>query len=334
MPVTRILCIRFSSLGDLLLTAPVYTALRQRYPGALLTLVTKQAYQGFMEGHPALDEILYLPHQGNVTDLWRLGAIIRLRQFDIVIDLHGSMRSRILTLLSGCAIRLRYRAERRCRTELVKRGYAQASPATPVVKRYVQVLQKLGVTPVDIPITLLRVLDADTAWAYSIVGQAQQKPLIAISPGGRHGAKQWPAEHVHTLCTLLASRYRLLILDTDHLLSADAFLDMPQVSFLQGHLKAGHLIALLAQSNVLVTSDSGPMHLAGAVGTSVVALFGPTHPALGFAPIGSPHRILHSGRQCSPCSLHGSAPCKLGLTTCMSEITPACVAQEITFLLK
>ena len=88
-------------------------------------------------------------------------------------------------------------------------------------------------------------------------------------------------------------------------------------------------IGIIARLDGLVCNDSGPMHLAGALGTPFAALFGPTHPDLGFVPGYRYGAVLHAGLPCSPCSLHGHAPCRLGVRRCMNEITVEAVLSEL-----
>ncbi len=91
---------------------------------------------------------------------------------------------------------------------------------------------------------------------------------------------------------------------------------------------------MLERCDVLLTSDSGPMHVAEAVGTPVVAIFGPTHPFLGFAPVHPRSRVLSAGLPCSPCSLHGEGHCRYGSVRCMEEISVNAVVSELRAVLE
>ena len=90
---------------------------------------------------------------------------------------------------------------------------------------------------------------------------------------------------------------------------------------LAGKIDLSETIGVISHLNALVANDSGPMHIAGALGIPFVAVFGPTHPDLGFCPRYSSGTIIHSGVECSPCSLHGSSPCRKRHRFCMDEIT-------------
>jgi heptosyltransferase-2 len=98
---------------------------------------------------------------------------------------------------------------------------------------------------------------------------------------------------------------------------------------LAGELDLAEIVAFVARAAAVVTNDSGPMHIAGALGTPFVALFGPTHPDLGFAPGYPGGTVLHAGLSCSPCSFHGERPCRVSGQRCLTDITPRMVLDAL-----
>jgi len=164
-------------------------------------------------------------------------------------------------------------------------------------------------------------------------GLRKEDEIVGVHPGSRWEAKRWEAKGFAQVCDrLLESGRKCLLLGDEG--------DMPFVqevvgrmshvpTVLTGELGLSALAAVIQRCRVLLCNDSGPMHIATAMGTPVVAIFGPTHPKLGFAPVGAHDVVLTADLPCSPCSLHGEKACKFSHRRCMEAIPLDRVVTEV-----
>ena len=313
----RILVVRFSSLGDVILTTPLLRALRARHAGAAITYVTKRQYVPVLENNPHVARLLALePGDGIRT----LVDLLRHEAFDARLDLHGSLRSwRLRQALGGSWSR--HPGHRVRRWRMLWFGTAAAAPLAPVAERYFAAARALEVEP-DGKAAEVFPSGMDQAAAEAIAPQ----PFVALAPGARHRTKRWPAAHWRALAGLVRERgLQVVALGTSgeqHLLGG------PGITSGFG-LSLGITAALLARARVVVCNDSGLMHLAGAVGGRVVTLFGPTVPAFGFAPYRTDAVVLERALGCRPCSAAGGPLCPLLHHRCLSGITPRAVADAL-----
>jgi len=324
-PDPQILLIRQSSLGDIVLTTPVLDALKNKWPGCRVDYLVKAAYGPILEGDRRINRLLLVETPCTLTGLVRLIREIRRRRYDLVIDLHKTARSVILGLLSGAGRRLTYRKKARERRLFVLR-HRPPNPPFHTVDLYLAPLERIGIEPVT---TRPRLLSAGGEPGETGTGQAR----IGLLPGAASPTKMWPVTHFAELARRLKEgtgcRVEAVLPPGESELagkigeSAGRWLDRIVFPDL------GELPRTLAGYDTVVSNDSGPMHVAVAVGTPVVALFGPTHPGLGFSPLGELDRVIHLGLPCSPCSLHGDKPCKLERRACLEDISPESVAAAV-----
>lgn len=313
----RILIVRFSSLGDVILTTPLVRALRRGLPGATITFVTKRGYAPVLAGNPYVDRIATLAPGEPVRAL--AGRLLG-SGFDHMLDLHQSLRSRWLRRYlpgrwSG------YDQRRAARWRLLWFGGHDAPSGVPVAERYFAAARALSVAPDGEPAQVFP-SEADRATARAIAPAS----FVALLPGARHRTKRWPPAHWRVLADALAARgIRLVALGND---AERRMLEGPGVTAAYGQ-PLGITAALLERARVAVCNDSGLMHLASAVGTPVVTLFGPTVRAFGFAPYRAPAIVLERPLGCRPCSSSGSAFCPLGHHRCLAGLEPGVVAARV-----
>lgn len=313
MQTPRILVVRFSALGDVVLTTPLLRALHARWPGVRITYVTAAAWAPVLAGSPRVQRVVALAPGESVPSLAR-----RVRDtYDLQLDLHGSLRTRLLRWRLGGAWRgvARRRAARR---RLIVFGPA-APPLPPVAERYFEPVAEFGVTP-DGAAPEVFPGARDVARAAALV----EGDYAVLAPGAAHATKRWPPANWRDL----ARRLRAAGL---RVVAAGA----PREADLLGGLGVipaygeglGVTAALLRRARVAVTHDSGLMHLATAAGTPVVALFGPTVPAFGYEPYRAPATVLERPLACRPCSPYGGPRCPLHHHRCLRELSPAAVAR-------
>ena len=313
--------LRLSSLGDVVLTLPVVHALARAYPEADVHYWVKEEYAALVRFDPAIRHVRELERDASrIEDLVSMSA--ELEDCDLIVDLHGSARSRLLTFRQGARV-LRVRARRLQRERWVRARWTRPAPLPHATARYAEVVAPLGVVPEGFP--RVHTSAAAEAWAHdAVTALADGARCVALCPGARHATKRWPEER---WCELDARLAELGVARAVFSTAAEQR-GLPRLAAQVASGKAARWFteplerttALLGECAVAVTHDSGLMHLAAARGVRVVAIFGSTSPVLGFAPSGEGHAVLCRDLACQPCTLHGRERCPLGHFRCMTEI--------------
>ena len=304
----------------------------QAIPDAHLTFATKSAYQPLFEHFDVPVQIVpLLPTESLLGYRKRLARV----RYDIILDLHGSVRSVILSRLLRAQRRVRVNkhvAERRAmvrdKTGLDRplsalRAYREALKATGL--QVSETFPKLG-------------LSAEESHHVQIL--KRENPIsIGIGWGAGWPTKIVPPEVWGSILDELGgeqfTHLHLFGMESDRS-AMTAFLNEQQFKrpTLRAEIECGHglreVMIRIASCTTFVSSDSGLMHLAAALGVPSLGLFGPTHPALGFAPVGPGARAFHAGTECSPCHRHGAAPCYRERRFCFDDLNPAEIARAIT----
>jgi len=332
MNLSRILIVRFSSLGDIVLISPVTRALRQAYPQTRMTVLVKRPYEPIARALPGVDDVeIFDSNQGFCS----LAARVRSADYDLMVDLHANIRSHFLAWSGRAKQILRYHKQRLARMSIVY--YPASSIATRhTVDAYLQVLQPLGIFDCDrSPELLLPDTGNDEVTErLHTEGIFPSDLLMGIAPGASHPTKQWPASYFAELADYMVRTHGLKILligndqDRETTRTIAHAMTMPVVDW-TGRMDLTILPAAIQRCHIMVSNDSGPMHIASAVKTPVIGLFGPTHPRLGFSPLGSGDRALSLHLPCSPCSLHGEKSCKIHTHACLKDLTVECVIAEV-----
>jgi lipopolysaccharide heptosyltransferase II len=326
--VSRVLCVRFSSIGDVLLTTPLLRALRRRHPDDELYFVTKRAMAPLVEHNPHLTGVVALEPGERVTDLAR-----RLRALKPAhgLDLHGSLRSRALRWL----VRARwsgYSKRKFARTALIATKLDVYGTHVPVAERYFEAARAFDVIPDGKPPEFFLARDVRERMARWLDehGLTQSSgPLAAIAPGAAHATKRWPLDRWRALADRLRHMgYALVAVGGPDDRALVAALDAGVVNA-AGELSLQETGACLERAAVVVSGDTGVMHMATGVGTPVVSLFGPTVEAFGFFPYRARATVVQRQLDCRPCSTMGTARCPLGHHRCLVDIPPEEVAAAV-----
>ena len=306
----RILLVKLSSLGDVLHTLPTLEALRQAFPGGHLTWLVEAAYAPLLVGHPALNEVWPVPrvrlsqrvHLDELADLARLMYRLRRRPFDLVIDLQGLLKSAVWVALARSSRKVGYDGTREGSYRVLTERLPPYDKEAHAVWRYLNLAHYLGARPAPPRFRLGLTPQADIA---DLVGPTDSRPLVVLHPGARWPTKLWPAAAWARLAAWLSREQGLRVVITgsaaDRQLAADIVAHLEEEALnLAGRTSLKELAGILQQARLAVTADTGPMHLAAALGTPVAALFGPTAPWR-TGPFGSAHEIVRLGLDCSPC---------------------------------
>jgi len=309
-------------MGDVILTTPALAALKARYPRVYLDFVVKERYAELLKGHPLVDGLFLLP-QGD--GLLPVGRQLRRKRHHVVLDLHANLRSRLLTAMLPAPRKLRYGKRTFRRWAMVRTGY-RPQEAPHVVDLYLECLRPLGIeAPRGRPRLYLSNGDGEFREEFYLQNRfGESGPVVGLHPGARWPGKRWPAERFARLGQRLMRERGAQILvfggpGEEDLVARVVQGIQPSPPVALG-LSLGQLMALISGCVLFVTNDSGPMHMATALGVPVVAIFGPTHPLLGFWPLGDEDVVLTAGLSCSPCSLHGKRRCPQGTWQCLERV--------------
>lgn len=327
--------VRFSALGDVALTTGVLMRWRETL-GLSFTVLTRESFTPLFFHHPAVREVVGLkPDDLHGERQRRLFRDLAARFQGVpLVDLHGTLRTRLLTVRWRGPVR-RYPKHALARRLFLLSGgrvgrdvllrhnvpqrYSLALPHDDEPAPAVQLRPRLFLTADELA-------RADELLAPLRSAYAPCSPLIALHPFATHAAKSWPLNVWRDFAALLDNRglpYFWVGQGTPPEGGGRDFVNRTDLRL---------LCALLARADVLVTGDSGPMHLAAGVDTPVVALFGPTCREWGFFPADGRNRILQIPMSCRPCSLHGKRACPRGLA-CLTGLTPALALETVESIL-
>jgi heptosyltransferase-2 len=323
----KVLLIRLSSLGDVVLATSAVEAVREDVPGAEVHVLTKPAFREVFQGNPAVADVLeWSPGDAPAS----VAREVRSRGYDWVADLHGNVRTR---LLRAWTPRLRWlvysKGSLRRRLAVALRSPTLLD-ATHVAERYAKALGPLGVAARP---RLPRVYPPPSAQetasrALRAGGWDGSSPLLALAPGARWATKAWPKERWAELLGAVAAGglgFPVLLGGAEDALLCREILAGAggYGTSVAGRTSVLESAAVLSRAAAVVTNDSALLHLASAVGRPVVALFGPTVRGFGFYPLGPTDAVLERALACRPCSLHGGERCRLGHHRCLAEISGA-----------
>jgi len=330
----KILVVNVNWLGDVIFSTPVFRALKEAYPYATLTCLMVPRVVGVAKQIPFIDEILVYDEKGRDRFLWgKLKLIFHLRskRFDAAILLHGSWTRALLVFLTGIPVRVGY--------DIKKRGWLlthRVSVDKGLIHRsdfYLKVLEPLGIA-VNNRQTFLEVDDESEASTQNFLSGAGIKEgdfCVVAHIGGNWDLKRWPVENFAKLFDTLAEDFKAKVIicggkDDAALAQKVGVLTRHKPYLLAGKTTFSELAALMKKVSVVVSADSGPLHIASSVGTPVVGLFGPTHPLVTGPRGSSKSFLIHHDVGCNmtPC-YHLACPDNI----CMKAITVNDVIQKI-----
>ncbi|MCY2990358.1 MAG: glycosyltransferase family 9 protein [Planctomycetota bacterium] len=296
----RILITRLSAIGDCILTMPLLCALRRRFPDALLAWATQPGPAKLLQGHECLDELIVVSRGWLKSPrmIWQLRRRLRALQFDITIDPQGLTKSAVLARLSGAPRRIGFAAPRGRELSVWLNNELQRPTRSHLVDCQLDLLQTLGATPGDVRFAVPSEPAACAAMASFLANAKFSGPFAVINPGAGWDSKLWPADRFAQVAAQLGQRFGLPAVvawggDRERGWAAHIAAGAQGQAILAPPTTLPELAALLRKARLLVSSDSGPMHLAAAVGTPCVGLFGPTRPE-DCGPYGPGHRTVQA----------------------------------------
>ena len=344
MDFSRTLIIKPSSLGDIVQALPVLTALKEAHPEARVAWLVATPFVDLLEGHPRLDEVIPFDRKrfgrvassaGVARDFVRFLRALRRRRFTAVLDLQGLFRSGLFAFATGAPDRVGFAAARELAPLFYTVRVAVPERDTHAVDRYLLAARAAGL---EAPKATdhLPVAPDQRRRARSLLAEAglgPGEPYLVVGADARWTTKQWPPDRYARVIDRVRAdlRARAVLIGGPGAkaaarqigeASAHPPIDLTERTTLK------ELVGVMAEARAAVTNDSGPMHVAAAVGTPVVAIFGPTQPRR-TGPYGPGHRVLAGRAPCSPCfrrqCLYGGGDA----LACMTAVTADEVADLV-----
>lgn len=315
----KILIIKPSSLGDVVHSLPFLNVLRESFPKAEIHWVVAGGLEGLLEGHPMINKLWIINKdkwknllnvKGTVRELKGLFKSLKKENFNLVIDLQGLLRSGVLAAATGAPVRVGFK-EAREGSSLFYTHRVKGGEDIHAVDRYLKVAKFLGCDVSDVKFPFPLSFSSFAAGEPARGGQpstasgglSSQLPdrYAVIVPGARWQTKRWPAERFGELASILSIRTLVVggkaDIETANRVAAGSG---GKAVSLAGKTGIKDLIDIMRNALFVVSNDSGPMHIAAALGVPVFAIFGPTN-SLRTGPYGKGHTIIRKETGCSPC---------------------------------
>jgi heptosyltransferase-2 len=327
----RILLTRTDRIGDVVLSTPAIKAVRDRYPDSYIAFMVRPYARDIVEGNPYLDEVIVYDKYGKEKSLLStIGFALDLRKkkFDTAFMLHPTNRVHLISYLAGIPERVGY--DRKLPFFLTKKiPHLKQAGKKHELEYTLDLLRSTGIEAKSREL-FVPLHERDVTRIEKILEEhhaGKNVPLIAANPGASSRSKRWPAENFAYLSDDLAKRYKARILIVSDKANAE-FAERVVKNMkhepvnLAGKTTVGELAALLSRCRLFISNDSGPVHIACAVGTPVISIFGRNNPGLSpvrWGPTGEKSAVFHKDVGCEACP---AETCSIGFK-CLEAITPA-----------
>jgi lipopolysaccharide heptosyltransferase I len=326
----RILICRLSAIGDCILTMPLASALRRRFPDAFIAWAVQGASAPLVEEHPAVDLAMRISKQELrlPLGLWRLRRRLRSQRFDLAIDPQGLTKSAVVSWLSGAPRRIGFaRPVGREISPWLQTDVVQ-SRQPHVVDRYLELLAPLGIEPGKPEFRFPVSPAARRKLAHFLNQPVLQQSFSVVNPGAGWDSKLWPAERYADAAEHLANRHRLTTVvvwagDRERAWGEEIVARANGHALLAPKTSLLELGELLRSARLFIGSDTGPLHMATAVGISCVGIYGPTRPEE-CGPYGSGHKAVQAFYQSGSARQRRSAGNNAMRAVSVADVCSAC----------
>jgi lipopolysaccharide heptosyltransferase I len=322
----RICIIKPSSLGDVVHSLPILPALRSLWPSAHISWVVHSAFRSLLEGHPDLDRVISYDKGGSgvtrrgVVAMSKLCGELVKEEFDLTIDLQGLLRSGIMTAATGAALRVGLDDAREGAGWFYSHRVSASRRSVHAVDRVMRVAEALGAAPAE-PVFHLPIRELDEEWAKKALANVPG-PRLVLNVGSRWITKRWPVGHFAEIARRAVSEFGAGLIavgareDRELVDSLRAELGGLTLLDLCGSTSLLQLSALARRSDLYLSNDTGPLHLAAAAGASVVGIYTCTDPNL-TGPYGPNAEAVKSCVWCAPSFLK-----TCDRLECFAELSP------------
>lgn len=317
----KILIIRFSSIGDIVLTTPVIRCIKQQLPGVSVHFLTKEVFAGLIHSNPYVDKCYTV--KDNIAEVIKA---LKAEAYDAVIDLHHNFRSlRIKQALGVKSYSFHKLNVPKFLAVYFKRIHGL--PPVHIVNRYLDAAKPLGIVDDGRGLDFF-IPENERVNVVATLFNNNQRPYVVLVVGGSYYTKQIPLNKLNEICALLKLPVVLLGSKQDDLIAQELQKKFPQVINACGRFTIHQSASVIQQAQWVISSDTGLMHIASAFNKKIISVWGNTIPEFGMGPyLPSPeNKILEvKGLSCRPCSKLGFKKCPKGHFKCMNE-------QDFSFL--
>jgi heptosyltransferase-2 len=311
----KVLIIRFSSIGDIVLTTPVLRCLKQQLPETEIHYCTKINFKSIIENNPNISKTFF--YDKNISDLITL---LQAEKYDLIIDLHNNLRTLIIKLRLG--VESRSFSKMNFQKWLLVKFKINKMNESHVVDRYMKTVAHLDVINdnkgLDYFIPQKDEVNINT------FPEIFQHGYTAYAIGGQHDTKKLPLHKMIELCDTIKEPLVLLGGKEDYKI-ANQIIDAcikTNIHNACGQYSLNQSASIIKQADKVISHDTGLMHIASAFKKNIVAIWGNTVPALGFAPYQTPFVSIQNNEiSCRPCSKLGFKNCPKGHFKCMNDLT-------------
>lgn len=337
----KILLVQTAFIGDVVLTTPLIKAVKKKFSNAKLSVLVIPETEGLLKNNPYVDEVIVYDKRGQEKSLhsfFQLVNRIRQTKFDMAIVPHRSYRSSFLVFLSKIPTRIGF-DKNQANFFLTKKIIYQNNLHE--IDRNLSLIESNGL-PIEEKLPELFPDKNNFTTVENFLTENEVKladPLIAIAPGSTWATKRWLPEGFAKVADWLIQKEKIKVVliggKEDEKLAhdiANLMQEKPVVAC--GKLSLLDSAALLSKCKLLLANDTAPVHMAVAMKTPVVEIYGSTVPAFGFYPYGVGHLIIERNLSCRPCGIHGHQKCPLGHFKCMKEISAEEVFNTVVKKLK
>lgn len=329
--IEKLLIVKMSAVGDVVMTLPALEVIRRRYPAAEIDWLVEPPAAGLLLGHPDLNRVIISPRR-QLGRLMKAGRLIlarrllrsfrrelRAREYDVVLDLQGLIKSAALVWQAHGRRKVGFARTRERTGWALTEKMPAYDPDRHAALRYLDAAVYLGGDwPEPLPEKYYAPPEAARAEAAELLapltGSGSASGLVVLNPGAKWDTKRWPLDHWQALAARLVAETDLKLIitggpDDEPLGQAISQAAETRVLDLCGRTTLPVLAAVMARADLVVTGDTGPMHLAASVGASGLAIFGPTRPWR-TGPFGGHFQILTPPVDCLGClKKHCPKPC-------------------------
>jgi lipopolysaccharide heptosyltransferase II len=306
--IKKILLIRLRRIGDVILTTPAISSLRQGIPTASISYIVEKPYRELVEGNPNLDKVIVLEKKQSLRDFLKLIRLIRKEKYDVVLDFHGGPRASLITLLSKAKLKVGYRVKYKNFIYNIKLPRSPKEGHFHSVENHINLVKALGVDVKSLPpLYLPKAKKTETEKVEKFIEENSLggSKIIAIHISAGNAFRNWGVDNLVQLTNLLARRpdVKIVLVGTSEDQKAEEeILKKSAASLLSlvGRLNLREVKEFISHSSLFVGPDSGPMHIAASTTTPIVALFGPNLPAFN-APWQAKAFVVEKQLDCRPC---------------------------------
>jgi lipopolysaccharide heptosyltransferase II len=310
-----------------LLSTPVIKAVRDAYPKSYIAFMARPYARDIVEGNPCLDEVIIHDKDGGIFKIFSFVCDLRKKKFDIALVLHPTRRTHLIIFLAGIPERIGY--DKKWGFLLTKRlPHFKQFGLKHEIDYTLDIIKLMGVESKDhtLYMPIKTGSEIKIKKLFDDNGIKERDPVIAINPGASCPSKKWPPENFSRVCDELAKRYsaKIVVISdiNDKPFAAKVVLGMAKPAVdLSGKTSVSDLASVLKRARLFISNDSGPVHIACAVGTPVIAIFGRSDRGLSperWGPSGGRDIVLHKYVGCKECYAH---ECKNGFK-CLDAVTP------------